>query len=101
LKQAGLRGTLYRTVNACALMQDTYAVDSLNERWTNRCRIGQREWRDRIEAENPALVILSSFWLYGVSDRYPARYVNDQTTVMPNLAQSRARFERKMTETID
>jgi peptidoglycan/LPS O-acetylase OafA/YrhL len=101
LKQAGLRGTLYRTVNACALMQDNYAADTLDQRWTNRCRIGQREWRSRMEAENPSLVILSSFWLYGVSERYPARYVDDQTTVMPDLAQSRARFERKITETID
>jgi peptidoglycan/LPS O-acetylase OafA/YrhL len=101
LKQAGLRGTLYRTVNACALMQDNYAVDTLEQRWTNRCRTGQREWRSRIEAENPDLVMLSSFWLYGVSARYPARYVDDQTTAMPDLAQSRARFERKMTETID
>ncbi len=101
LKQAGLRGTLYKTVNACALMQDNYAVESLNQRWTNRCRIGQREWRSRIEAENPRLVILSSFWLYGVSKAYPARYVDDQTIAMPGLAQSRARFERKMTETID
>lgn len=101
LKQAGLRGALYRTVNACALMQDNYAVDALNERWTNRCRIGQRQWRDRIEAENPGLVILSSFWLYGVSQRYAARYVGDQTTAMPDLADSRARFERKLTETID
>jgi peptidoglycan/LPS O-acetylase OafA/YrhL len=101
LKQAGLRGTLYRTVNACALMQDNYAVDTLKERWTNRCRIGQREWRSRIEAENPRLVILSSFWLYGVSKAYPARYVDDQTTVLPSLAQSRARFESKMMETID
>jgi hypothetical protein len=82
-------------------MQDNYAADTLDQRWTNRCRIGQREWRSRIEAENPSLVILSSFWLYGVSERYPARYVDDHTTVMPDLAQSRARFERKMTETID
>jgi peptidoglycan/LPS O-acetylase OafA/YrhL len=101
LKEAGLRGTLYKTVNACALMQDNYAVDTLNDRWTNRCRIGQREWRSRIEAENPHLVILSSFWLYGVSDRYPARYVDDQSTAMPDIAQSRARFERKIAETVE
>jgi peptidoglycan/LPS O-acetylase OafA/YrhL len=101
LKEAGLRGTLYRTVNACALMQDNYAVDTLSDRWTSRCRIGQREWRSRIEAENPSLVILSSFWLYGVSDRYPARYVDDQSAAMPDLAQSRARFERKITETVE
>jgi hypothetical protein len=101
LKQAGLRGTLYKTVNACALMRDNYAVDTLSDRWTSRCRIGQREWWSRIEAENPQLVILSSFWLYGVSDRYPARYVDDQSTSMPDLAQSRARFERKITETVE
>jgi peptidoglycan/LPS O-acetylase OafA/YrhL len=101
LKQAGLRGTLYKTVNACALMQDNYAVDALRERWTSKCRIGQREWRDRIEAENPALVILSSFWLYGVSSRFPARYVDDHATAMPELSQSRARFERKITETVE
>jgi peptidoglycan/LPS O-acetylase OafA/YrhL len=101
LKQSGRRGTLYNTVNACALMQDNYAVDALSERWTSKCRIGQREWRDRIGAENPSLVILSSFWLYGVSRQYPARYVDDQSTVMPDLAQSRARFERKMTETVE
>ena len=101
LKQAGLSGSLYRTVNACALMQENYAVESLNERGTNRCRIGQREWRSRIETENPRLVILSSFWLYGVSNAYPARYVDDQSTAMPDLAQSRARFERKITDTID
>ena len=101
LKEAGLRGTLYKTVNACALMQDNYAVDTLSDRWTSRCRIGQREWRSRIEAENPQLVILSSFWLYGVSDRYPARYVDDQSAAMPDIAQSRARFERKITETVE
>jgi peptidoglycan/LPS O-acetylase OafA/YrhL len=101
LKQAGVRGTLYKTVNACALMQDNYAVDTLNDRWTSRCRIGQREWRSRIKAENPQLVILSSFWLYGVSDRYPARYVDDQSPAMPDLSQSRARFERKITETVE
>ena len=101
LKQAGLRGTLYKTVNACALMQDSYAIDALDERPTNKCRIGQREWRNRIEAENPALVILSSFWLYGVSSRFPARYVDDQSTEMPELSQSRARFERKIAETVE
>jgi peptidoglycan/LPS O-acetylase OafA/YrhL len=101
LKQAGLRGTLYKTVNACALMQDNYAVDTLSDRWISRCRIGQREWWSRIEAENPRLVILSSFWLYGVSDRYPARYVDDQSTSMPDIAQSRARFERKIAETVE
>lgn len=101
LKQAGVRGALYRTVNACALMQDNYAADTLDQRWTNRCRTGQREWQSRIEAENPRLVILSSFWLYGISERYPARYVDDQSVAMPTLDQSRARFERKMTETID
>jgi peptidoglycan/LPS O-acetylase OafA/YrhL len=101
LKEAGLRGTLYKTVNACALMQDNYAVDTLNDRSTNRCRIGQREWRSRIEAENPHLVILSSFWLYGVSDRYPARYVDDQSPAMPDVSQSRARFERNIAETVE
>jgi peptidoglycan/LPS O-acetylase OafA/YrhL len=100
LKQAGLRGTLYKTVNACALMQDSYAVNALHERWTSKCRIGQREWRNRIEAENPALVILSSFWLYGVSSRFPARYVDDQSAAMPELSQSRARFERDITKTV-
>jgi peptidoglycan/LPS O-acetylase OafA/YrhL len=101
LKQAGVAGTLYRTVNACALMQNTYAVDALDQRWTSKCRIGQREWRDRIEAENPALVILSSFWLYGISSRFPARYVDDRSTAMPELAQSRARFERNIAETVE
>ncbi|HEU0083865.1 MAG TPA: acyltransferase family protein [Bradyrhizobium sp.] len=100
LKQAGLRGALYRTVNACALMPDSYAVDALGERATNRCRIGQREWRARIEAENPALVILSSFWMYGISNSYPARYVGDESTAMPDVAESRARFERKIAETV-
>jgi peptidoglycan/LPS O-acetylase OafA/YrhL len=100
LKQAGARGTLYRTVNACALMQDSYAVEALSERATNKCRAGQREWRDRIEAENPALVILSSFWLYGVSKSYPARYVGDDSIAMPDLTESRARFERKISETV-
>jgi peptidoglycan/LPS O-acetylase OafA/YrhL len=101
LKQAGLSGALYQTVNACALMQDNYAVNTLQERWTSKCRIGQREWRNRIAAENPALVILSSFWIYGVSGRYPARYVDDQSAAMPDLSQSRARFERKITETVE
>jgi peptidoglycan/LPS O-acetylase OafA/YrhL len=101
LKQAGLRGTLYKTVNACALMQDNYAVEALHERWTSKCRIGQREWHDRIEAENPTLVILSSFWLYGVSSRFPARYVGDESTAMPDTMQSRARFERKIAETVN
>jgi peptidoglycan/LPS O-acetylase OafA/YrhL len=101
LKQAGVDGALYRTVNACALMQDSYAVDALDQRSTSKCRIGQREWRNRIEAENPALVILSSFWLYGVSNSFPARYVDNQSTVMPELAQSRARFERKIAETVE
>jgi hypothetical protein len=101
LKQAGLRGALYRTVNACALMRDSYAVDALSERATNKCRAGQREWRARIEAENPALVILSSFWMYGISKSYPARYVDDHSTAMPDLAESRARFERKIAETVE
>ncbi len=101
LKQAGVDGALYRTVNACALMQDSYAVDTLDQRWTSKCRIGQREWRNRIETENPTLVILSSFWLYGVSSRFPARYVDDQSSAMPELAQSRARFERKIAETVE
>jgi hypothetical protein len=101
LKQAGLGGALYNTVNACALMQDNFAVNTLQERWTNKCRIGQREWRARIETENPSLVILSSFWLYGVSSRYPARYVDDQSTAMPELSQSRARFEHKIAETVE
>jgi peptidoglycan/LPS O-acetylase OafA/YrhL len=100
LKQAGLRGALYRTVNACALMDGTYAVDSLDERATNPCRTGQRQWHARIVAENPSLVILSSFWMYGVSASYPARYVGDDSTAMPDLAQSRARFERNLAETI-
>jgi hypothetical protein len=101
LKEAGLRGSLYKTVNACALMPDSYAVDALDHRWTSKCRIGQKQWRDRIEAENPALVILSSFWLYGVSSRYPARYVDDQSEAMPDLSQSRARFERNIAETVE
>jgi hypothetical protein len=101
LKQAGVRGVLYRTVNACALMEDTYAIETLGEGTTNRCRTGQREWRARIEAENPALVVLSSFWLYGVSHSYPARYVGDDSAAIPDLAESRARFERKLTETLD
>jgi peptidoglycan/LPS O-acetylase OafA/YrhL len=101
LKQAGVRGTLYKTVNACALMLDNYAVNALHERVTSKCRIGQREWRDRIEAENPSLVILSSFWMYGVSSRYPARYVGDDSTAMPDISQSRARFERKIAETVE
>jgi peptidoglycan/LPS O-acetylase OafA/YrhL len=100
LKDAGVRGSLYRTVNACALMQDNYAVDTLGERPTNRCRIGQREWRNRIDAENPALVILASFWMYGISNAYPARYVGDDSTAIPDLAESRARFERKIAETL-
>jgi peptidoglycan/LPS O-acetylase OafA/YrhL len=101
LKQAGLRGTFYEPVNACTLMQGNYAVDALHERWTNKCRMGQREWRNRIEAENPTLVILSSFWLYGVSNSYSARYVDDQSTAMPDISQSRARFEHKITETVE
>jgi hypothetical protein len=82
-------------------MQDNYAVDALHQRWRSKCRIGQREWRDRIEAENPTLVILSSFWLYGVSNRFPARYVDDQSAAMPELSQSRERFERKIAETVE
>jgi hypothetical protein len=82
-------------------MQDSYAIDALDQRATSKCRIGQREWRSRIEAENPVLVILSSFWLYGVSSRFPARYVDDQSAAMPELAQSRARFERKIAETVE
>jgi peptidoglycan/LPS O-acetylase OafA/YrhL len=101
LKQAGLRGTLYKTVNACALMQDSYAVDALDQRATSKCRIGQRDWRNRIETENPTLVILSSFWLHGVSNRFAGRYVDDQSPAMPDISQSRARFERKITETVE
>jgi hypothetical protein len=101
LREAGLRGTQYRTANACALMQDNYAVNALAERATNKCKISQREWRNRIETENPSLVILASFWMYGVSRAYPARYVDDQSTAMPDIRESRARFERKMTETVD
>jgi SGNH domain (fused to AT3 domains) len=101
LKEAGLRGTMYKDVNTCALMQDSYAVEALYERWVNKCRIAQREWRNRIEAENPTLVILSSFWLYGVSNRFLARYVDDHSTSMPDISQSRARFERKITETVE
>jgi hypothetical protein len=101
LKQAGRRGTLYGTVNLCALMQGGYAVDALYERGKNTCRMAQREWRGRIEAENPALVILSSFWLYGVSDRLAGRYIDDDSTAMPDIAQSRARFARKITETVE
>jgi peptidoglycan/LPS O-acetylase OafA/YrhL len=101
LKQAGLRGALYKTINACALMQDSYAVDTLDQRPINQCRIAQQEWRNRLEAENPALVILSSFWMYGVSNSFAARYVDDRSTEMPDLAQSRARFERKIAETVD
>jgi peptidoglycan/LPS O-acetylase OafA/YrhL len=101
LKEAGIRGTMYRPVNACALMQDNYAVDALHERWKNRCRIGQPEWRSRIEAENPTLVILSSFWLYGVSNSFSARYVEDHSTALPDISHSRARFERKITETVE
>ena len=48
LQEAGLRGVLYKTVNACALMQDSYAVDALHQRWASKCRIGQQEWRARI-----------------------------------------------------
>ncbi len=101
LKEAGLRGALYKTINACALMQDSYALKTLDERPINQCRIGQQEWRNRIETENPTLVILSSFWMYGVSNSYAARYVDDRSTEMPDLAQSRARFERKITETVE
>jgi peptidoglycan/LPS O-acetylase OafA/YrhL len=101
LKQAGLRGTLYKTINACALMQDSYAVATLEQRGTSKCRIEQREWRNRIETENPTLVILSSFWLYGVSSRFPARYVDDQSPAMPDISQSRARFERNITDTVE
>lgn len=101
LKEAGLRGILYRTWYTCALMQDNYAVNSLSERLTDKCRIAQREWRDRIETENPTLVILSSFWLYGVSHRFSARYLGDLSTTMPDISQSRARFERKMAETVE
>jgi peptidoglycan/LPS O-acetylase OafA/YrhL len=101
LKQAGLRGALYKTINACALMQDSYAADTLDQRPINQCRIAQQEWRNRLEAENPALVILSSFWMYGVSSSFAARYVDDRSTEMPDLAQSRARFERKIAETVD
>ena len=101
LKQAGLRGSLYKTVNACALMQEGYAVRTLDERATSKCRTGQREWRQRIEAENPTLVILSSFWMYGVSNRLPGRYVDDHSTAMPDVAQSRAFFERKIAETVE
>jgi hypothetical protein len=101
LKEAGLRGALYKTINACALMQDSYAVDALDQRPINQCRIGQQEWRKRIEAENPTLVILSSFWMYGISNSFAARYVDDRSTEMPDLAQSRARFERKIAETVE
>jgi peptidoglycan/LPS O-acetylase OafA/YrhL len=101
LKQAGLRGALYKTINACALMQDSYAVDTLEQRPINQCRIAQQEWRNRLKAENPALVILSSFWMYGVSNSFAARYVDDRSTEMPDLAQSRARFERKIAETVE
>jgi hypothetical protein len=82
-------------------MQDNYAVEALDERSTNKCRLGQQEWRSRIEAENPTLVILSSFWMYGVTNRLPGRYVDDHSTAMPDIAQSRARFERKITETVE
>jgi hypothetical protein len=101
LKAAGLRGTLYKTANACALLQGSFAVDALEERWTNKCRLGQLEWRNRIQAENPTLVVLSSFWLYGVSSRFSARYVNDQSSEMPDLMQSRERFERSIADTVD
>jgi hypothetical protein len=101
LKQARVRGILYQPGVSCGLMQDSYVVVSLSERKTNPCRTGQREWRERIEAENPAVVILSSFWLRGLSNRYPHRYVDDHSTAMPDIQQSRARFERKMTETFD
>jgi peptidoglycan/LPS O-acetylase OafA/YrhL len=101
LKEAGLRGALYKTINACALMQDNYALDALDQRPIDQCRIGQQEWRNRIEAENPSLVILSSFWMYGVSNSFAARYVDDRSTEIPDLAQSRARFERKIAETVE
>jgi peptidoglycan/LPS O-acetylase OafA/YrhL len=101
LKEAGRRGSLYRTVNACALMQDAYALEALEQRAVNQCRIGQREWRNKIETEDPRLVVLSSFWMYGVSKSFTARYVGDDSTAMPDLAESRALFERKIAETID
>jgi hypothetical protein len=45
-------------------------------------------------------VVLSSFWIYGVSKSFPARYVGDESIAMPDIAESRARFERKIAETV-
>jgi peptidoglycan/LPS O-acetylase OafA/YrhL len=101
LKQAGIRGSMYSWVNACGLMQDSYVATALDRRETSPCRTRQRQWRDRIEAENPAVVILSSFWLRGLSGRLPHRYVGDHSAAMPDIPQSRAYFEQKMTETFE
>src|ERR1051325_7725094 len=38
--------------------------------------------------------------MHGASKSFPARYVGDDSIAMPDLAESRARFERKISETV-
>ncbi len=104
LKKAGLSGTLYPAENNCALMRDAFPVKSLAKIPTDKCRAAQKLWRERIISENPAAVILASFWLPGISEDHEileGRLVGSDTVRMPTLTESRARFASQMKETID
>jgi peptidoglycan/LPS O-acetylase OafA/YrhL len=100
LQQAGKSGSLYETYGNCALMFDAFAVQVLDEISGSPCLRGQISWRTRISAENPKVVILSSFWISGL-DGANGRLVSASSTSMPTPDESREVFKARMTETID
>jgi peptidoglycan/LPS O-acetylase OafA/YrhL len=101
LQRVGLAGTVYPPATSCFLLSDLFPARYLADIRNNECRAAAKQWRARIEAEDPRIVILASFWIGGLDVTVSGPMVSDNTTVLPSPAESREMFERQMTETVD
>jgi peptidoglycan/LPS O-acetylase OafA/YrhL len=101
LKKAGLAGTAYTPSTSCFFLPDVFPVNFLSDIPHNECRAAEKSWRAKVDAENPEVVILASFWIGGLDATVSGLMVREDTTKFPTHAESRALFEQQMLETVD
>jgi peptidoglycan/LPS O-acetylase OafA/YrhL len=101
LKRARMGGAVYPTVTNCFFLGSAFPVHSLDSISTSECPSAEKQWRERIEVENPEVVILAGFWIAGLDPSVSGLMVQRETIKWPTFAESRALFERQMKENVD
>jgi len=89
------------TVTSCFFLRDAFPVHFLSSIPASECPSAEKQWRERIEIENPKVANPGRLLDCCIDPTVSGLMVQKETSKLPSFAESRALFERQMKENVD